>query len=219
MTELTRHSGKSSTVLLLLGLLNPMYRNGTSCKISIDDVPLNTIDRHILRERLITVPQDPVFLPSGSTVAQNLDPLDEATPDQCASVLRDVGLWHVMEDMGGLGAELNETALSQGQRQLFNLARAVLKRRTSQRSLLLLDEFTASVDADTERGMLKLVEQEFKGCTIVMISHRLDMVLEMFDTVMVMDKGMLVETGSPQVLRDTEGSRFAKLVEAASPTP
>lgn len=201
---------------MLLGLLRPMEKDTTVGKLVIDDVPLDTVDCHVLRERIITVPQDPVFLPPGSTVGENLDPLNQATLLQCESVLRDVGLLPAVERLGGLHGILNEAALSQGQRQMFNLARAVLKKRTSQRSLLLLDEFTASVDRDTEQSMLKLVEQEFKGCTIVMISHRLDMVLEMFDTVLVMDNGVLVESGRPRTLSGRKGSRFAQLLEVST---
>lgn len=210
-------SGKSSAILVLLGLLDPMEK-GNGPELSIDGVALNSVDREELRERLITVPQDPVFLPAGGTVAQNLDPLNEATSSQCETVLRDVGLWHVAEEAGGLNAELSESTLSQGQRQLFNLARAVLKRRITHRSVLLLDEFTASVDAETERSMLKLVDREFRGCTVLMISHRLDMVLELFDRVVVMDKGSLVESGDPTVLQTVQGGRFASLVEAAKVT-
>lgn len=213
------NSGKSSVILLLLGFLDLISRDENSSALCIDEQPLTSVERQTLRERLITIPQDPVFLPPGSTIAQNLDPLGIASTDQCKSVLEDIGFWlnmgHLNKD---LCTELSSTALSQGQRQLFNLARAVLKRRTSHGSVVLLDEFTSSVDAVTERKMMDIVFKEFHNCTIVMVSHRLDMVIEMFDRVVVLDQGRIVESGNPRVLCEAPESWFARLVKASEAT-
>ncbi|KLO86349.1 multidrug resistance protein [Fusarium fujikuroi] len=207
-------SGKSSFILLLLALLEPVQKDNAEYMLSIDGVPLSSISPQMLRERIITVPQDPVFLPIGSTVLENLDPLGVATPEQCREVLQATGLWDMVESQGGLCSILSESSLSQGQRQVFNIARAVLKRKTSGSSVLLLDEFTSSVDADTERDMLAIIEREFAGCTIVMVAHRLHIVSEFCDRVLVLDRGRIVEDGNPRTLARVDESWFASLLAA-----
>ncbi|PNP83731.1 hypothetical protein FNYG_02948 [Fusarium nygamai] len=207
-------SGKSSFILLLLALLEPVQKDNVEYMLSIDGVPLSSISPQTLRERIITVPQDPVFLPIGSTVMENLDPLGVATTEQCREVLQATDLLDMVESQGGLASVLSESSLSQGQRQVFNIARAVLKRKTSGSSLLLLDEFTSSVDADTERDMLAIIEREFAGCTIVMVAHRLHIVSEFCDRVLVLDRGRIVEDGDPRTLARVDESWFASLLAA-----
>ncbi|KAF5720125.1 multidrug resistance [Fusarium mundagurra] len=205
-------SGKSSFILLLLALLEPVQKDNDEYILSIDGVPLSSISPQTLREKIITVPQDPVFLPIGSTVLENLDPLGVATTEQCREVLQATDLWGMVESQGGLDSVLSESSLSQGQKQIFNVARAVLKGRTSGSSVLLLDEFTSSVDADTERDMLAIIEKEFAGCTIVMVAHRLHIVSEFCDRVLVLDRGRIVEDGDPRTLARVDESWFASLL-------
>ncbi|KAL9575830.1 hypothetical protein ACKAV7_000072 [Fusarium commune] len=207
-------SGKSSFILLLLALLEPVQKDGVEYTLSIDGVSLLSISPQALRERLITVPQDPVFLPIGSTFMENLDPLGLATTEQCRDVLQAMDLWNMVESQGGLDGVLSESSLSQGQRQVFNIARAVLKRKTTGSSVLLLDEFTSSVDADTERDMLAIIEREFAGCTIVMVAHRLHIVSEFCDRVLVLDRGRIVEDGDPRTLARVDETWFASLLAA-----
>jgi len=155
----------------------------------------------------------------------NLDPYGVSTEPECRAVLEAVGLWGLVHERGGLASGMTPDTLSQGQKQLFSLARAVLRRRVRARhrgevygkgavaedgGILLLDEVSSSVDKDTEREMQKVISHEFTGYTIVMVSHRLDVVMG-FDRVVVMDKGELVETGRPADLVETEGSRFREL--------
>lgn len=212
-------SGKSSTLLLLLRLLDPVP--STAQNIRIDGTPLHKTDRHVLRQRLIAVPQESVFLPDGSAFQDNLDPLGTSSDLECRSVLETVGLWGFVGDRGGLSAGMTAETLSQGQKQLFSLGRAILRRRARSREgamgargedggVLLLDEVSSSVDVDTDRTMQGIIQSEFAGYTIVMVSHRLDMVMD-FDRVIVMDKGAVVETGNPRALVETEGSRFKEL--------
>ena len=115
--------------------------------------------------------------------------------------------------------------LSQGQKQLFSLARAILRRRiraaereaevgnkaVAAGGLLLLDEVSSSVDVDTDKLMQEIIRDEFEGYTIVMVSHRLDVVVSFFDRVVIMDRGEIVESGSPGELLEVEGSRFREL--------
>lgn len=75
-------SGKSSLIALLLKLLDPIPE--TAANAIIDNIPLHRINRDTLRQRIIAVPQDPVFLPDGTSFQTNLDPCGIST----ASTLR-----------------------------------------------------------------------------------------------------------------------------------
>lgn len=216
-------SGKSSLLLLLLRLLDPL----PSCaqNTCIDALPLHKIDRATLRKRLIAIPQDAVFLPDGSTVQANIDPLSCATPQECLDALSAVHLSSFVLDRGGLEAGMAADDLSAGQKQLFSLGRAMLRRWVRDRMLtqstqsneekrggvLLLDEVSSSVDKATDRAMQEIIRAEFARYTIVMVSHRLEMVLDFFDRVVVLDQGRVVESGSPRELVQTPGSRFGEL--------
>ncbi|CZR65845.1 related to multidrug resistance protein [Phialocephala subalpina] len=221
-------SGKSSTILLLLRLLDPLP--SCSQNIIIGGIPLHKIDRAILRQRIIAVPQDAVFLPDGSSFMANLDPFNMSTEADCRAVLEIVGLLPMVEGRGSLTAGMSPEALSQGQRQLFSLARAILRRRIRTREhdrefgskvgekgaaavgggILFLDEVSSSVDQETDRLMQRIIMEEFENYTIVMVSHRLDMVMA-FDTVLVMEEGSVVESGNPNELIKIEGGRFKDL--------
>lgn len=217
-------SGKSSIISLLLRLLDPL----PSCAddgILVDDTPLRLVDRTALRERVLAIPQEVVFLPDGTSFRANLDPSGESSEEDCAAALDSVGLRGLVGGQhGGLGAGMAADALSQGQKQLFSLARALLRLKARHRhfgdsygeaggggrGILLLDEFSSGVDRDTERVMQRIIREEFEGYTVVMVSHRLDMVMD-FDTVVMMDAGSVVETGRPSVLVTEEGSKFREL--------
>lgn len=163
----------------------------------------------------------------------NLDPLNVSTENECQVVLETVGLWTLVDQRGGLLEGLSSDTLSQGQKQLFSLARAVLRCRIRAKDneaefgtstgekggggILLLDEVSSSVDQDTDRAMQRIIKEEFGSYTIVMVSHRLEMVMD-FDTVLVMDKGMIVEAGPPRTLVKTDGSRFKELWSVANKT-
>jgi len=223
--QLTRFSsGKSSTILLLLRLLDPLPSSAEN--ITIASLPLHRIHRTALRERIIAIPQDAVFLPDGTSIMSNLDPFDISTEAECSSVLEAVGLSALIEQRGGLKQGLSPDTLSQGQRQLFSLARAILRRRIRTREyeaevgekgkgrgqggILLLDEVTSGVDHETEQMMMRVIESEFEGYTVVMVSHRLEMVMG-FDRVLVMDRGSIVEDGPPKELAAKGEGRFRDL--------
>ncbi|KAI0894640.1 ABC multidrug transporter [Annulohypoxylon nitens] len=212
-------SGKSSLIALLLKLLDPI--DETSERVDIDKTPLSRIDRATLRQRIIAIPQDIVFLPDGSTFQENLDPFKVSTATDAQAVLETVGLWGFVHDKGGLEAGMTVSNFSQGQRQLFSLARAVLRRRVRARSLglggggseggiLLLDEVSSSVDRETEKKMQEVIRVEFREYTVVAVSHRLDMVMD-YDRVVVMEKGEIVEEGNPARLVEESGTRFGEL--------
>ncbi|EXF81101.1 hypothetical protein CFIO01_08197 [Colletotrichum fioriniae PJ7] len=213
-------SGKSSLIILLLRLIEALP--GSAGGIVVDSVPLDKVDRDTLRRRIIAVSQDAIFLPDGSTVRDNLDPFDAATEGECLEVLDQVGLLARIQERGGMGAGLAAESFSQGQKQLFCLARAVLRRRVKSRGgtnggILLLDEVSSSVNRATDLVMQDIIRREFEGYTIIMVSHRLDMVLDCH-TVVVMDKGSVIEKGTPRVLKDQKGGMFRELWNSSRTT-
>jgi ATP-binding cassette, subfamily C (CFTR/MRP), member 1 len=102
-----------------------------------------------------------------------------------------------------LEAPLKNAPLSHGQFQLFGLARALLLKDRSR--ILVLDEATSNVDAKTDELMQRIIREEFAKHTILTIAHRLDTIRDA-DTILVMDKGKVVEVGTPDEL-------LAKIVE------
>ena len=153
--------------------------------------------------------QDPVIF-SGS-LRFNLDPLGEYSDEEIERVVRAAHLDSLVdgvEDGGGGGLDDDRRCresgdnLSIGQRQLICLGRAMLKRS----QIVVLDEATAAVDPTTNRIIQTAVDRVFRRrATILLISHRLDDVLEC-DRVVVMDRGRLVETGSPEELLSSSSS-------------
>ncbi|KAG8156982.1 hypothetical protein KVR01_013204 [Diaporthe batatas] len=207
-------SGKSSLIALLLKLLEPLPARPGS--VVLDGVLLKNVDRTTLRQRIIAVPQEAVFLPDGTSFRVNLDPANESTAEECEAVLAAVGLSEFVQERGGLDSGLSAGTMSAGQRQLMSLGRAVLRRRIRKPGsggILLLDEVSSSVDVDTERAIQKTIQAEFEGYTVIAVSHRLDMIMD-FDRVVVMDKGEIVEIGQPRLLADTPETRFGGLVKS-----
>lgn len=78
--------------------------------------------------------------------------------------------------------------------------------------ILVLDEVTSSLDAETEDMVKTVVENEFKEVTVIAVSHRLEFI-KAFDRVVVLDKGRIVEVGEPGELMGRAGGRFRGLVE------
>ncbi len=99
--------------------------------------------------------------------------------------------------------------LSQGQKQLLCLARAILSRP----KVLLLDEATSAVDMATDILIQKSIREEFSNTTLLVIAHRLSTVVD-FDKILVMKDGVNAEFGSPKELleKDGEGALFKGMV-------
>jgi ATP-binding cassette subfamily B protein len=181
-------AGKTSVIKLLTRLYEP-----TRGRVLLDGVDLREIPQRELRRRIATVLQD-VFLFSG-TVASNIalgrPDLDRAAVERAA---RAVEADRFIERLPhGFDSELRERGsdLSAGQRQLLSFARAVAHGG----ELLVLDEATSSVDAETEgmiqRGLHALLAQR----TAIVIAHRLSTIQDV-DTIHVLHRGRLVESGS-----------------------
>ncbi|OAQ96826.1 hypothetical protein LLEC1_02049 [Akanthomyces lecanii] len=197
-------SGKSSCVSSLFRMLD--LDTGS---IVIDGVDIAKAPRDELRMRLNTVPQQPFFL--YGSVRDNIDPLGTATDERLIEVLTTVQLWDIFEEHGGLDEDMDSDLLSHGQRQLFCLGRAMVRSGR----ILVLDEFSSSVDADTDDMMHRIIHDEFPGQTVIAIAHKLDTILD-FDRIIFLDKGEIAEIGAPRELLATEGSLFRAQYESSA---
>ncbi|KAF6838319.1 hypothetical protein CMUS01_04702 [Colletotrichum musicola] len=181
-------SGKSSLLLTLLRLIDC-----SEGRILIDGIDTSTMPRELLRQRLNALPQEPPFF-SGS-IRDNCDPQGAASDEDIIDALRKVGLWEVIEGKGGLIAEFTDDFFSHGQKQVFCLARGILYPS----KIVVMDEATSSVDVDTEKIMIEVVRSRFGNATVISVAHRLDTILD-FDMILVLDKGKIIEQGSPKEL-------------------
>jgi ATP-binding cassette, subfamily C (CFTR/MRP), member 1 len=185
-----KHSGKSSLLSRLLRILD--LDSGT---ITIDSINLSLIPRETIRSRIITIPQEPFTL--AGSVRFNADPTSTASDDLIIGALKRVKLWDMLEGRGGLDTEMMSNPLSQGQGQIFCLARAMVrvgnrKGGESGKGILVLDEATSNVDAETDRLMQRLIREEFGGYTVITVAHRLDTIRDS-DWIAVLNEGRLIE--------------------------
>ncbi|KAH7152137.1 P-loop containing nucleoside triphosphate hydrolase protein [Dactylonectria estremocensis] len=200
-------SGKSSFVQALLRMADIV-----GGRITLDGEDLTNVPRATIRQKLSCLTQDPCLF--SDTIRFNADPQGISSDETITKALERVGIWSAIKDKVGddqnpLDEKIDENFLSHGQRQLFCLARALLKKST----LLVLDEPTSSVDSHTDAKIQEVIRSEFSDCTIIMIAHRLDTLLD-FDKIAVLDRGSLVEFGAPQDLLANEDGAFRRLYYA-----
>lgn len=114
------------------------------------------------------------------TIRYNLNPFDPSTftkgfrvtDDLLIGVLGKVGLWNLIESRGGLDADMGKMKLSEGQKQLMQLARAILHHQSVGSKIIIVDEGSSSVDELTAARMQEVVADVLGRCTILTISHR-----------------------------------------------
>ncbi|XP_011636993.1 multidrug resistance-associated protein 1 isoform X2 [Pogonomyrmex barbatus] len=199
-------AGKSSLTLALFRIIEAA--NG---KILIDDIDISKLGLHDLRSKLTIIPQDPVLF--SGTLRMNLDPFDCHSDEEVWRALEHAHLKSFVKNLpNALLHEVTEGGenLSVGQRQLICLARALLRKT----KVLILDEATAAVDLETDDLIQTTIRQEFKDCTVLTIAHRLNTILDS-DRVIVLDKGLIVEYDSPEVLLRNSSSSFYSMAKDA----
>ncbi|KAM0548793.1 hypothetical protein ACHAPJ_009790 [Fusarium lateritium] len=204
-------SGKSSMVSCLFRMVD--LHSG---RILVDDVDISTLPREEVRTRLVAVPQD-AFLIDGSSVRLNADPAEGLVDAAIEEAMRAVELWDIIAEKGGLDAPIEELHLSHGQKQLFCIARAILRPSP----IVVLDEATssvASVDSYVDELVQRVLHDRFKNRTVIAIVHKLQSALDDFDMIAVLDSGVLQEFGPPRELlaKGPETSAFAALYESLS---
>lgn len=179
-----------------------------------------TVDRTALRSHIIAVPQECVFLPDGSSIRSNIDPTGTISDTECVDILEMVQLSAFVTTQGGVEAPMSGEQLSGGQQQLFSLGRAIYRRRARFQAsghdggLLLLDEISSSVDHATEALMHDIISEEFAAYAIVAVAHRLELMVDFVDRVVVLDKGSVVEEGAPRELLKVDDGKFCRLYQA-----
>ncbi|CAM8900430.1 unnamed protein product [Rhodiola kirilowii] len=200
-------AGKSS-------MLNALFRivELEKGRILIDDCDVAKFGLMDLRKYLSIIPQSPVLF--SGTVRFNLDPFSEHNDADLWEALERAHLKDVIRRISrGLDAEVLEGGenFSVGQRQLLSLARALLRRS----KIIVLDEATASVDVGTDALIQKTIREEFKSCTMLVIAHRLNTVIDC-DRILVLDAGQVQEFDTPENLL-VEGTAFFRMVQSTGP--
>jgi len=196
-------SGKSSLLVALFRLCEP--ESGSS--ITIDGVDCLKLGLGDLRSNLAIIPQDPVMF-CGS-VRENLDPTNSF---EDADLLEAIKFSFLDDVVSSLEDHVNENGdnFSAGQKQLFCMARAILKKP----KVLCLDEATANVDLETDQKLQETIRSHFKESTIITIAHRLNTIIDS-DLIIVMDEGKVGEMGKPTELSAKKDSLWSKLLKSS----
>ncbi|XP_059667169.1 ABC transporter C family member 10-like [Cornus florida] len=196
-------SGKTTLIGALFRLVEP-----TGGKIVVDGIDVCTIGLHDLRSRFGIIPQDPILF--NGTVRFNLDPLSQHTDHEIWEVLGKCQLREAVQEKEGLDALVTDDGSnwSMGQRQLFCLGRALLRRS----KVLVLDEATASIDNATDTILQKTIRAEFADCTVITVAHRIPTVMDCTMVLSISD-GKVVEYDKPTELMKREDSLFRQLVK------
>ncbi|ESZ91235.1 putative ABC bile acid transporter [Sclerotinia borealis F-4128] len=210
-------SGKSSLTLALFRFI--AARSGN---IIIDGVDISEITLHELRSRLAIIPQDPVLF--SGTLRSNLDLFGVYDEEVLLQALRHVHLLqtplntHEEDQKQSQGKTTFESldsaisegglSLSQGERQLVCLARAIVSRP----KIMVLDEATSAVDMATDTLIQRSIRERFDGSTLIVIAHRLSTIAD-FDKILVLDNGEVVEFDEPKKLLQNRDGAFRKMLD------
>ncbi|XP_065575833.1 ATP-binding cassette sub-family C member 5-like isoform X12 [Artemia franciscana] len=198
-------SGKSTLISALFRLVE--IEAGS---IRIDGINIKDVGLEVLRSHLAVIPQDPVLFIG--TIRNNLDPFGQHDDNELWMTLEMTSMKEKVESLShGLDSIVSEDGqnFSVGERQLLCMARALLRKS----KIIVLDEATASIDAQTDVIIQETLRKAFIDCTLLTIAHRLDTV-KACDKIMVMEEGKVVEFDSPSVLLNKPNSSFYKLSAA-----
>lgn len=213
-------AGKSTIITALFRFLEP-----ETGSIKIDGIDITSIDLQTLRRSITIIPQDPTLFTG--TIRSNLDPFGKYPDEEIFRVLHRVNLIDDDEmtaqssDNNSLSSdnvnkflnlenEITEGGnnLSQGQKQLMCLARALLRNP----KVILLDEATASIDYASDAKIQQTIRNVFDKSTVLTIAHRLRSVID-YDKILVMDAGEVIEYDQPYTLLLDKNSHFYSMCE------
>ncbi len=200
----TTGSGKST----LINLLMRFYDNYEG-EILVDGQDIRQIDLEYYRSRIGFVQQEPLMF--HDTIFKNIAFSDPDSPVEAVIHAADIANAHdfIVRLPDAYDTVLGErgTGLSGGERQRLSIARAVLKNP----SMLVFDEATASVDSETEHLIQGAIERLIHGRTTLMIAHRLS-TLRKANKIVVVDKGRIIECGTPEELLEQKG-KYYRLIQ------
>ncbi|GMT07512.1 hypothetical protein PENTCL1PPCAC_29686 [Pristionchus entomophagus] len=199
-------AGKSSLTLALFRIVE-----ADGGFVEIDRERIDQLDLQVLRSRLTIVPQDPVLF--SGTLRENLDPFGKHSDEAVWEAIKESHLETFVRSLNdGLNHIVSESGenLSVGQRQLLCLARALLRKT----KVLILDEAAAAVDMETDSLIQRAIREHFKECTVLTIAHRLNTIMD-YDSLLVMEEGMVAETGTPKELMHKSGGIFRSMAKDA----
>lgn len=175
--------------------------------VTLDDISVYDINRYSLRKNIASVLQD-THLFTG-TIMENIRYGNlEATDAQCIDAAKLANAHHFIQRLEyGYDTVIDGTgdSLSQGQKQLLNIARAAV----ANPSILILDEATSSIDTRTERLIEVGMDRLMEGRTTFIIAHRLSTVRNS-DAIIVLEQGQIIERGDHDTLLGL-GGRYASL--------
>ncbi|NDF11742.1 MAG: ATP-binding cassette domain-containing protein [Proteobacteria bacterium] len=197
-------AGKSTILQLLLRFYDP-----ASGEIRLDGLPIKEVDLQALRNQFAYVTQDPVVF--SETARENIRfgnlSATDAEIEEAAKIANAYGFIQRLPQ--GFDTFLGERGvrISGGERQRIALARAVVKKP----KVLLLDEATNALDAESEHLVQEALEKVMQSCTTIVIAHRLATVLKA-SKIIVIDKGRIEAMGTHKELV-AQGSLYARLAE------
>jgi ABC-type multidrug transport system fused ATPase/permease subunit len=197
--------GKSTLIKLLYKFYEPS--NG---EISINNTPIGSYNITSIRNAMSIVSQD-IFIFDG-TVRENLVlGRNGVTEDDIHNALKYSESYDfVMKLPEGLDSYLGERGvkLSQGQKQRLSIARSIIKKA----NIIILDEPTSALDVETEYSFQQNIAEWAKGCTKLIIAHRLTTIRDA-DYVLFLDNGKIAEQGSPYDLIKQDNGKFKEYWE------
>lgn len=197
-------AGKSTFV-------SSIYRGIETCEgdIYIDDQKITELDLKSLRSCIAVIPQEAYFFKD--TLQNNIDPTGEWSPSDISALLSEIGAIERFKDGLGFVVEAEGANLSVGERQVVQLARAIVKGS----KVIIMDEATSSVDVITEEIIQNAIKKKLSDCTILTIAHRVHTIKDC-DKVLVLERGRVLEFGSPDSLQKEEGSAYRMVLEEVS---
>ncbi len=190
-------AGKSTVVNLILKFYDP-----TKGSISLSGKDYKNLDSLWIRENISLVFQDNELF--SSTIKENiLYGKEKATDKEIIQALRLANAYEFVKKFPhGINSEIGERGvrLSGGQKQRIQIARAILKNAP----ILILDEATSSLDAKSEKEVQMALENLMKDKLVIIIAHRFSTIQDV-DHILVIDKGKIVDNGTPGELAKKEG--------------